>query len=100
MTCTASRGAVPPARLFPGRPGFLKLEDLSEAEKLMRSFAQMPPLLDGVQLTEKRDYHAGKSWLLTTGTEEKLTLPRSKVLYYRLADDSWFCIRPSGRSRK
>ena len=60
----------------------------------------MPPLLDGVKLTEKRDYYEGKAWLLPDGTEKELTLPRSKVLYYRLADDSWFCIRPSGTEPK
>lgn len=78
----------------------LELEDLSKADQLMCSFAQMPPLLDGVKLTEKRDYYEGKAWLLPDGTEKELTLPRSKVLYYRLADDSWFCIRPSGTEPK
>ena len=37
---------------------------------------------------------------LKTGKEEKITLPKSNVLYYELANNEWCCARPSGTEPK
>jgi phosphoglucomutase len=39
-------------------------------------------------------------WVIADGSREILDLPASNVLYYELADGSWFCIRPSGTEPK
>ena len=35
-----------------------------------------------------------------TGKKEKLTLPKSNVLYYELEEAGWCCARPSGTEPK
>jgi len=47
-----------------------------------------------------RDYQIKEILYVSTGTTTKLDLPASNVLYYGLADGSWFCIRPSGTEPK
>lgn len=37
---------------------------------------------------------------VTEHSEEKITLPKSDVLKFYLADGSWFCVRPSGTEPK
>lgn len=74
----------------------LELKDEATADKLMAAFDRQPPQIEGMQIAEKRDYYRGISRDTINSTTRKLTLPRSKVLYYRFSDDSWFCIRPSG----
>ncbi len=55
--------------------------------------------INGVKVTKKQDF------LLSVetsgdGTVTALTLPKSNVVKYLLADDSWFVIRPSGTEPK
>ncbi len=66
----------------------------------MGSFNRIPPVVAGEKVVEKRDYEKRKSWDLISGKERALELPRSKVLYYRLENGAWFCIRPSGTEPK
>lgn len=47
-----------------------------------------------------RDYKRREVTELSTGKKRPLDLPASNVLYYELADGSWFCIRPSGTEPK
>lgn len=47
-----------------------------------------------------RDYLIGEGYEISTGNKEKMNIPTSNVLYYKLEDDSWFCIRPSGTEPK
>ncbi|HEX2946412.1 MAG TPA: phospho-sugar mutase [Clostridia bacterium] len=47
-----------------------------------------------------RDYEQREIAELHTGIRKPLDLPVSNVLYYELADGSWFCIRPSGTEPK
>ena len=47
-----------------------------------------------------RDYLAGERLDTVTGKKEKLTLPKSNVLYYELEEDGWCCARPSGTEPK
>lgn len=47
-----------------------------------------------------RDYQIKEVLHVLTGKKTPLELPVSNVLYYGLADGSWFCIRPSGTEPK
>lgn len=47
-----------------------------------------------------RDYQIKEVLHVRTGKKTPLELPVSNVLYYGLADGSWFCIRPSGTEPK
>jgi phosphoglucomutase len=47
-----------------------------------------------------RDYQNGVRTELETDKREILKLPESNVLYFEMADNSWFCIRPSGTEPK
>ncbi|MEW5784927.1 MAG: mannose-1-phosphate guanylyltransferase/mannose-6-phosphate isomerase [Bacillota bacterium] len=78
----------------------LELKDMTEADRLLQAFEEIPAVLAGLKPAERRDYDRRKGWNLLTGEELTLTLPRSKVLYYRMDDGSWFCIRPSGTEPK
>jgi len=78
----------------------VELEDISQADRHVAAFKDLPPRFAGQQLIEKRDYAEGKGWNLQTGEEFTLTLPRSPVLHYTLADGSWFAVRPSGTEPK
>ncbi len=78
----------------------LELKNMAEADSYMRCFRELPPEIAGTRVIEKRDYDRRKAWDLVSGKEYALTLPRSQVLYYRLEDGSWFCIRPSGTEPK
>lgn len=78
----------------------VELQDDQTMVKIMTILDQNPPKVPGINAVEKRDYQRGKSWDLLTNQEHSLTLPPSKVLYYKFDDDSWFCFRPSGTEPK
>jgi phosphoglucomutase len=78
----------------------LELKDVAEADGFLRGFHEIPAAINGVRVAERRDYHRRKAWDLLGGREYDLTLPRSPVLYYKLEDGSWFCVRPSGTEPK
>ncbi len=78
----------------------VELKDISEAGRHVSAYQNLPEELAGIKLAEKRDYEQGKGWELSTGREFDLTLPRSQVLHYTLADGSWFAVRPSGTEPK
>ncbi|HHX86908.1 MAG TPA: phospho-sugar mutase, partial [Firmicutes bacterium] len=76
------------------------LQDMSEAEKLMEAFDQIPSEVAGEKVVEKRDYVQRRCWDMLNGKEHPIELPCSEVLYYRLESGAWFCIRPSGTEPK
>ena len=78
----------------------LELIDEAAADSLIAVLDRQPPQIAGMQIVEKRDYNRSRSWDILNNRIHKLTLPRSKVLYYRFSDGSWFCIRPSGTEPK
>ena len=47
-----------------------------------------------------RDYKTGIRKRIITGEDEKLTLPKSNVMYFELIHRAWCCIRPSGTEPK
>lgn len=78
----------------------LELKDETVANRLVAAFERQPLQIAGMKIVEKRDYERRKSWDILNNRTSELTLPHSKVLYYRFSDSSWFCIRPSGTEPK
>ena len=67
------------------------MDGLAKMQTLMSNLRKNPPKsLGGTALAEFRDFKEGK----VPG------FPASDVLYYALADGSWFCVRPSGTEPK
>ena len=58
-----------------------------------------PRAFDQTPVSALRDYQAGTR-KTAQGTAEALTLPKSDVLYFELADGGWICVRPSGTEPK
>ncbi|MCT2537908.1 phospho-sugar mutase [Aquibacillus koreensis] len=80
----------------------LKGKDGAEQiESMLANFRTNPPKeVGGIQITELEDYKASTRNIMATGDVETITLPKSNVLKYKLADGSWFCLRPSGTEPK
>jgi phosphoglucomutase len=76
------------------------LQDISEADRHVAAFNDLPAEFAGQKVVEKRDYETGRGLNLKNGEQFDLTLPRSPVLHYTLADGSWFAVRPSGTEPK
>lgn len=82
----------------------IKLEGKDGAEQmvqLMDNFRSHPPTtIAGVAVTTIEDYATSEAVDVLTGNQTSIHLPTSNVLKYKLADDSWVCIRPSGTEPK
>ncbi|MGM0689385.1 MAG: mannose-1-phosphate guanylyltransferase/mannose-6-phosphate isomerase [Bacillota bacterium] len=78
----------------------VELKDISEADRHVAAYQDLPPELAGQKVVEKRDYEESRGFNLLHGSEFELTLPKSQVLHYTLADGSWFAVRPSGTEPK
>ena len=74
---------------------------LSKIKELMNNLRNNPPKAFGeFEIEAIRDYSIGVRKDIKTGKEEKITLPKSNVLYYELANGEWCCARPSGTEPK
>ncbi|HBI73907.1 MAG TPA: phosphoglucomutase, partial [Lachnospiraceae bacterium] len=58
--------------------------------------AEKPEKFGNLEVSSVFDYENQVCQNFETGRSEPLSLPRSNVLYYKMASGSWFCIRPSG----
>ncbi|MEE1199964.1 MAG: phospho-sugar mutase, partial [Christensenellales bacterium] len=75
--------------VLPGKDGLEKMQ------QVMASLRTNPPReFAGAKVLALRDYEKGVRFC--GGNEEKLTLPKSNVLYFELEEDAWICVRPSG----
>jgi len=80
------------------RKGMQGAEEISE---MMRQFRKNPPkLLADSEVTTIVDYQTGVRKEISTGSVEKLTLPKSNVLQYITQDGSKISVRPSGTEPK
>ncbi len=69
--------------------------------RILEDFRENPPSkVNGVMVVEAEDYAKGESLHIDTGMKAPIHLPKSNVLKYKLADGSWFCVRPSGTEPK
>lgn len=76
-------------------------EGLVQMNKIMEHFRMMEEFQVGEnKLLKKNDYSVSVSKNVVSGITEKINLPSSDVLKFFLADDSWFCVRPSGTEPK
>lgn len=77
------------------------IEGIENMKKIMDTLRKdAPSEIAGVKVTETRDYLEDKIVDVTTGKVSPTNLPKSNVLYFTLADDTWFCVRPSGTEPK
>ncbi|MEI9945077.1 MAG: phospho-sugar mutase [Chitinophagaceae bacterium] len=68
---------------------------------MMESYRNNPPkVINGSDVVELLDYELQKGKNLKTGEEWKITLPKSNVLQFILADESKISARPSGTEPK
>ena len=81
---------------------FLKgAEGAEKIKELMENLRNNEPESFGEYKVEAiRDYSTSIRKDMKTGKEEKITLPKSNVLYYELANNEWCCARPSGTEPK
>ncbi|MBR3132851.1 MAG: UTP--glucose-1-phosphate uridylyltransferase [Clostridia bacterium] len=76
-------------------------EGAEKIKELMNNLRNNPPKKFGkFKIVAIRDYDKGVRIELETGKEEKITLPKSNVLYYELENNEWCCARPSGTEPK
>lgn len=75
------------------------VEKIASAMEALRS-RKMSAVFGGCELAAVRDYQEQEVVRFPSETKTVLDLPESNVLYYELADGSWFCIRPSGTEPK
>ncbi|MBM7539988.1 phospho-sugar mutase [Amphibacillus cookii] len=80
----------------------LKGKDGAEQiDALLVDFRQRPPKsIANQEIVTIEDYHMSERIDVFGQTTEPITLPKSNVLKYFLADGSWFCVRPSGTEPK
>ena len=77
------------------------IEGIENMKKIMDALRKdAPSEIAGVKVTETRDYLEDKIVDVATGKVSPTNLPKSNVLYFTLADDTWFCVRPSGTEPK
>lgn len=77
------------------------IEGIGNMKKIMDTLrSEAPCEIAGVKVTETRDYLEDKIVDTATGKVSPTNLPKSNVLYFTLADDTWFCVRPSGTEPK
>ena len=75
-------------------------EGAEKIDNLMASFRKNPPTeLAGMKVKTIEDYETGTIHSID-GTNLKTPLPKSNVLKFRLEDESWCCVRPSGTEPK
>lgn len=77
-----------------GADGAVKIMQIVEKLRI-----NPPEKLGGRRVLALRDYKSGIRRELAGGKEEKLTLPKSNVLYFEL-ENGWCCVRPSGTEPK
>lgn len=80
--------------------GWKGLEKISGTMKVLRqNKGDMERILDE-PVEEVRDYLDGVCYDTKGSPKGDIELPRSNVLYYKLKDNSWVCVRPSGTEPK
>ncbi|MDR1559346.1 MAG: phospho-sugar mutase [Clostridiales bacterium] len=77
------------------------IQGVEDMKKIMAGLRKNPPdEIAGVKVVEARDYKNREIKYPAENKTGPTGLPVSDVLYYVLADGSWFCVRPSGTEPK
>jgi len=74
------------------------IEKISNAMATLRE--NNPKEFGNSKVREVFDYEKQVCVDLETGATRALDLPKSNVLYYRMTNGNWFCVRPSGTEPK
>lgn len=80
---------------FKGADGAKKMQDMMDAYR-----KNTPKQVGAYKVLRLRDYKNDVITDLATGETTLTGLPKSNVLYFELANDAWFCVRPSGTEPK
>lgn len=76
-------------------------EGLERIKSIMNDFRDNPPNeIAGKQVLVREDYVSKERIYVKEDRKEEITLPTSNVLKYKLENDAWVCIRPSGTEPK
>lgn len=68
---------------------------------ILETFRAEPPLqINDQAVIYVEDYAASEQINVQDDTKSVINLPKSNVLKFKLADGSWFCVRPSGTEPK
>ncbi|WP_027965281.1 phospho-sugar mutase [Halalkalibacillus halophilus] len=82
----------------------MKLEGLDGAKQIqniMEDFRCKPVNnVKGLKLEAVEDYLIGKRTWMQSGESEEIGLPSANVVKFKLSDDCWCCLRPSGTEPK
>jgi len=77
------------------------VEGVAQIKGMMKAMRENPPAdINGVKVVETRDYKSGVIAYTDGAPNAPTNLPESDVLYFALADESWFAVRPSGTEPK
>lgn len=77
------------------------IQGKEEIDAILSDFRSNPPdEIAGSPVRAIEDYQLSERVDTASGSKETIDLPKSNVLKYRLEDDSWFCLRPSGTEPK
>ena len=82
----------------------ITMKGIDGAEKIKAILENLrnntPKVIGKYKVLEARDYLLGTVDDYENNTRESTTLPKSNVLYYKLENDAWVCVRPSGTEPK
>lgn len=77
------------------------VDGIEKIQKIMNNFRENPPKSFGkYEIVEWTDYKTGEIVNTRNKIRERTELPTSNVLYYKLSNDAWCCVRPSGTEPK
>lgn len=77
------------------------IEGSAKIKALMEKFREeMPAEFGGIRIKMMEDFKTGKRINNETNSEEEIKMSSSDVLKYKLMDDSWIAVRPSGTEPK
>lgn len=72
-----------------------------QIDGIMEDFRIHPPIeLAGRRVLEIEDYLERVRLFVNSGTKEAIDLPQSNVMKFKLENEAWFCLRPSGTEPK
>lgn len=77
------------------------IEGAEQIKQMMENMRKHPVIeIAGEKVISFGDYQAQNIHNNETGEDVSTNLPKSNVLYFELAGDSWCCVRPSGTEPK
>lgn len=82
------------AKVYEGQSGQQQIATIMESLR-----QHLPSIIAGVHVLCVEDYLTSKA-IFADGHTETLTLPTENVLKFKLEDDSWIAVRPSGTEPK